>query len=67
MNETIGKFLRRCTGKPDSEPLGEDMAPSPDALAERTALSLSTSKSAAQKSPGPFRTAVRAPVRDFIG
>ena len=67
MNKTLSKLLGRRTGKSDIEPLGEDMAPSPGALAERTALSSAKSKPVTETSAGPFRTAANAPARDFTG
>lgn len=54
-------------GQSDPEPLGEDMAPSPYALAERTALSGDTADAPASDSSSPFVNTMQAPLRDFTG
>ena len=53
-----------AAGEPDA--LGEDMVPSPDALAERSALCEPKSRSDADRpATGPFSTSAPAPLRDF--
>lgn len=65
----MGDRLERLFGRGQSggeiEPLGEDMAPSPIALAERSALSGDVSSTVSTNQGGPFSSSVQAPVRDF--
>ena len=67
MTGTFCWLLGRIRKSSDSEPIGEDMVPSPDALAERTALSKAASQADLDSSVGPFRSAAIAPMRDFTG
>ena len=67
MTGTFSRLLGRSRKNSDSEPIGEDMVPSPDTLAERTALSKAETQTDLNTTVGPFRSAAIAPVRDFTG
>lgn len=53
----------------DTEPdiVGEDMAPSPLTLAERSALSPSSDDEGSQLGSRPFSSNSSVPIRDFTG
>ncbi len=67
----MGGTLKRLFGmemaSADTVSLGEDMAPSPHALAERTALRADEPIDGIDKASGPFASAAQAPMRDFTG
>jgi len=67
MTTKLGKLLGRSAEGTEKETIGEDMVPSPDALAQRSALSDATDFSHPKSSTGPFSSIARAPVRDFTG
>jgi len=67
MNGKLGKIFSRTATPQDAEPLGEDMVPSPDAIAERSALTEPKEKSDPKAAHGPFASSALAPVRDFTG
>ena len=66
MSSRFRKLFSRTVIASDAEPLGEDMAPSPLALAERSALSTENSD-ADSGSASPFSSAAPAPIRDYAG
>jgi len=66
MSDTLSWLLGRRASVADRQALGEDMVPSPEALAERSSLSRAASEASDDKqSNGPFRSAALGPVRDF--
>jgi len=67
MSSKIKRLFGVGNDEIEPEPLGEDMAPPPHALAERTALSDADLKIADTRTSGPFVSAANAPLRDFTG
>lgn len=65
MTGTINKLLGRQERAIEKQAIGEDMVPSPDALAERSALSGGAADASVKSNTRPFRSAVDGPVRDF--
>jgi len=64
MSNRINRLLGRNETNSEKEVIGEDMVPSPDTLAERSALS-GASEPAAKRPSGPYRTVARQPLPDF--
>ena len=67
MSNKIKRLFGLNAAVTEPEPLGEDMAPSPHALAERTALSNADRTTVRTRASGPFVSTARAPLRDYTG
>lgn len=68
MSGTFTRLFQRDDAPSDPDTLGEDMVPSPSALAERSALAEPERDRAPKYGRAkPFSTAIAAPMRDFTG
>jgi len=63
MNDRMKRLFGNDKAQTEIESLGEDMAPSPHALAERSALSAENLEPSVKSSSSPFVTAAQAPIR----
>jgi len=67
MTRKFRDMFGRSANERDDEPLGEDMAPSPMALAEHSALTEVSATDSRAPVNGPFLGNAPAPIRDFTG
>jgi len=65
MADILKQLFGRRAAETQDDVLGEDMAPSPSALAEHTALSGKHDATPLEQSRTPFSSRAKTPIRDF--